>query len=308
MRWTFALPALLLAAGAAVAQTPATRPVVMPGAEEFDLTSATGKPYRITIATPREPAPAAGYAVLYVLDANAFYATAVEAVRFQQKNVPCVVVGVNYPSERLDMARRYWDFTPPTSAEHIAIRKLNRGTEGFVEPSGTGGQGEFFAFLQDTLRPAVNAKFKTDPARQCLFGHSLSARFTLHVLATRPDAFSYYLAASPSVWWDAESLKPEIADYLKRPDAPKPAGVMITVGEYEQAVPPGTPPDRVAFLNAAKMVDNARQTADTLKAAGIDTVFVEWPGENHGSGLPMAISRGVRFALRTIPPTTAPAR
>lgn len=283
----------------ACAQT--TRPVEVPRAEQFDLTNAAGKPYRISIAMPAGKPPENGFGVLYVLDANGFYATAVEATRFQQGNLPCVVVGVGYPQEKLDMARRYWDFTPWTSAEHIAIRKLNRGTEGFVEPEGTGGEEEFFAFLDQTLRPMVESRFKIDPTRRALLGHSLSARFVLHTLAKHPTAFDYYLAASPSVWWDGESVRKELADYLADTSAKRPGGVMITVGEYEQKPSASASPDRAAFFAKAKMVDNARSVAEQLKAAGLNVDFNEYAGENHGSVVPMAIARGVRFAF------TAPA-
>ena len=300
------IPYLLLSlAGAAVAQT--TQPVAIPRTEQFDVLGPGGKTYRITIATPRERQPDAGYAVFYQLDANAGFATAVEAVRFQQNNVPALVVGIHHPQEKLDQARRYKDYTPHTSQENLAIRRLTPGSEGYVEPGGTGGQDEFLAFLETTVKPAIAARYKTDPTREAIFGHSLSARFVLHVLATRPEAFDYYLAASPSVWWDKGSVIGEIERFVQTPDAKKPAGVMITVGEYEQKPSPGTPPDRAAFFAAAKMVDNAKLVADKLKAAGVRTMFVEYPDENHGTVLPAAISRGVRFAFGP-GPATQPSR
>ncbi|MGC4030653.1 MAG: alpha/beta hydrolase-fold protein [Tepidisphaeraceae bacterium] len=286
----------------AVAGAQTTRPVEVPRAEQFDLNNAAGKPYRISIATPAGKPPEGGFGVIYVLDANGFYATAVEATRFQQGVVPCVVVGVGYPQEKLDMARRYWDFTPWTSAEHIAIRKLNRGSEGWVEPDGTGGEEEFFAFLDQTLRPIVEGRFKIDPTRRAIFGHSLSARFVLHTLAKHPTAFDYYLAASPSIWWDGESVRTELTNYLADASAKRPGGVMITCGEYEQKPSATATPDRAAFFAKAKMVDNARDVAAQLKAAGLNVDFNEYAGENHGSVVPMAIARGVRFAFTTSAP------
>lgn len=293
-----------LFAGGAFGQT--TQPVTVPRSEQFEITNAAGKPYRISIAQPTGKQPDAGFAVLYVLDANGFYATAVEATRFQQGNVPCVVVGIGYPQEKLDMARRYWDFTPWTSQEHIAIRKLNRGTEGFVEPSGTGGEEEFFQFLQTVVKPQVENRFKIDPAKQVLFGHSLSARFVLHTLAKHPTAFSFYCAASPSIWWDGSSVVGEIESYLKS-NEPKPAGVLITVGEYEQKPSPGTSPDRAAFFAAAKMVDNARAMGERLTAGGVNATFIEYSDENHGTVVPLALSRAIYLALKP-PNSSSPGR
>lgn len=46
------------------------------------------------------------------------------------------------------------------------------------------------------------------------------------------------------------------------------------------------------------MVDNARDLAARLAGVGPEVAFLELACENHGSVLPPAISRGLRFALR----------
>ncbi len=116
-----AIAVLLLAGGArhVVAATPvavAAEPFVLPASEQWDMqASGSGRPYRIFVAWPDQPPPASGYRVLYVLDGNAMFLTAVEAVRAKSgdrprgdqataqevareiENALTVVVGIGYP-------------------------------------------------------------------------------------------------------------------------------------------------------------------------------------------------------------------
>ncbi len=81
-------------------------PVVMPSAERH-LLIADGGPYSIFIAWPEQPPPPEGYATIYLLDANATFATMVDAMRLQSRRPratgvsPSVIVGIGYPIENL---------------------------------------------------------------------------------------------------------------------------------------------------------------------------------------------------------------
>lgn len=272
--------------------------VTIPRSQQFDLQSADGRPYRIFLAEPKSPPPVSGYAVFYVLDANAMFMTAVDAVRFQHGLIPAIVVGIGYPTdETIDQDRRYYDFTPLTPPERI----LHSATEPPVKEGGTGGEEKFFRFIQETVKPEIARHFKVDEKRQVIFGHSLAGRFVLHVLFTHPDSFANYIAASPSIWWDNRSIFDEAKLFAsERNGKIEPLGLLITVGEMEQKATPGTPQARADFLTQAKMVDNARELSDQLrplKDNGLRDIFVDYPEENHGSVVPFAISRGVRMAL-----------
>ena len=83
---------------------------------------------------------------------------------------------------------------------------------------------------------------------------------------------------------------------LKPPAEAK--NVYIAIGEYEQKPAPGTPPARAEFFAKAKMVDNAREIARQLgEIDNVSVRFDELAGENHGSILPIAVSRAVRVGL-----------
>ena len=292
-----ALTILALTSSTALAQS-TTQPagVMLSKTTQFDLPAADGYVYKITVAEPKGDAPANGFGVLFVLDANASFFTIAEATRFQKGLHPTIVVGINAPGDALDYPRRYKDLTPYTKLENLTRRSSS--SEGNVSPEGTGGQDQFLAWLENTLKPEIARRYKVDATKHSLFGHSLSARFVLHVLATRPDAFNAYIACSPSVWWDRESLLPELEALAARGQLDSPKTAVIYVGEYEQKPSPGTSPDRAAFFAHAKMVDNAKSAADILrKVENLRVDYAMFEGENHGSILPMAVGRGLRVAL-----------
>lgn len=276
--------------------------LVVPDAQQFDLTSSAGKrTYRIFVGIPAKPAPAGGYRVLYVMDGNAMFLTALESVRALErrpdvpKDLATVVVGIGYPAGVDIGVERTFDLTPPGS-RHPRVQA----------PSG--GADAFLAFIENDLKPKIASLAKTDPARQGIFGHSFGGLFVLHALATKPSAFQSYMAASPSVWFD-----PSIRDRLGaiRPSADALPRLLVTAGEYEQAPSPSmrVQPDAesmMAALRERRQVDNARSIAEQVgKAHGMETRFMEIAGEDHGSVVPSAIGRAVHFMLA--PPLPVPA-
>lgn len=270
-------------------------PVSLPRSEVRDLVSRSGREYRVFVARPAGPPPPGGFPVLYLLDANATFATVVEAIRLRAPRpevtgvVPTVVVGIGYPVEGpYDRVRRTLDFTPPGSAE-----------------PGTGGADDFLAFLTRELAPEVERSTGADPARRILFGHSLGGFFVLRTLFTAPGAFRGYVAASPSTWWDARALEDagRIRDRLAR--SPDELRVMIGVGEYEQSLAPwevGVPGSErtEARRRTRAMVDGARAVAQRLSALDHPRLRVHFecfPGEEHASAVLRTIGRSLRFVL-----------
>jgi predicted alpha/beta superfamily hydrolase len=291
------------ATSAITAPAPTTSPsaseprVTIPRTRQFDLRSRAGRVYRIMIAEPIRPVPATGAPVVYVLDANAFFASVMEASRFQKNLTPAVIVGIGYPTDAmLDPDRRYYDYTPLTPPE-----KLHQSpNEPQVKPGGTGGQDEFLSFIEDELKPEVRRRLEgavtLDLSRQALLGHSLAGRFVLHALFKR-STFQTYVALSPSIWWGENSVLEGEPDFRHVPLV-QPTTLIISVGDLEQRVPPGTPPERAAFLGRARMVDNASELASRLKGIPfLDVRFTVYTDENHGSVVPTAVSRGLRAAL-----------
>ncbi|MFC4600893.1 alpha/beta hydrolase [Cohnella hongkongensis] len=242
--------------------------------------------YRIRIARPAQPPPPSGYPVLYVLDANAVFGTAAEAVNVQGRRsdktgvAPSLVVGIGYPSEEPFPPDRHYDFT--LESDPSALPSHPRGAQWPPQ----GGARQFLAFLEHSLKPAIAQDFSVDARKQTLFGHSLGGLFTLYALFAAPGTFRTYIAGSPSVHWNKDSIRAEEAAFAARGDAEDELRLLIAVGSLEEN-------------HKSRMVDHARELSERLAALGRPDLHVEFRSfedDNHVSLLPGLISRAIRFA------------
>jgi predicted alpha/beta superfamily hydrolase len=272
-----------------VATTPTEcpAPVQLPGAYQFDTVSRRGKTYRIFVYVPPAAPPEAGFPVLYLLDGNATFATAVDTLTMQMRRPevtgvpPSVIVGIGYPIDaNLDIERRRVDYTPHTDAA--------------AEPVG-GGARDFSDFIENNLKPIVEASAPIDKRRQALFGHSLGGLFVLWSLFGRSGTFQSYMAASPSIWWEDRHILTYEAAFIERvrtnADNPR---LLVTVGGLEQL-----PAKAISAGRQSSMVEDASALVARLRVqAGkyLHLSFVEFPDETHVSVIPAALSRSIRFA------------
>ena len=135
--------------------------IVIEGSCWFDLAPrGGGAPYRIFLALPKGPAPPAGFPVLYLLDANASFATLVEAQRRGGERPagtgigPTVLVGIGHAADGLyDRTRRTFDYTAGPSGETPAA-----GDGRAPDTRATGGGDGFLAFLRGEVKTAVGAR------------------------------------------------------------------------------------------------------------------------------------------------------
>lgn len=309
-----AVASLLAASDAASQAAPAVSPtqqVDVLYAVQWDMASTRTKGmYRIFASEPVGPPPATGYPVVYVLDANGYFATAVESARILElagEIEPALIVGVGYPFRIEDpqgsmveiSTRRVLDFTPRPPKGEV------------VEEMGglpVGGAEDFYAFLKNDLSPRLARSYKVDASRQVLFGHSLGGLFALDMALRHPEAFESVISASPSIWWGKSVVlegEPAFKAALAAPgQAPN---LLLTVGALEASstatpVPPNmTSAQFGAYIAKIRTVENARELAGRLapaaKAGGGRVEFVAFEDETHVSVAPAAISRALRFAL-----------
>lgn len=223
-----------LAADATAAPDPVPAPrYAMPETEEWDLATEDGsRSYRILVHRPQGAAPPGGFSVLTVLDGNALFAGLVDAARATRHETAgargLMVVAVGYPGDATyDMQRRTFDLTPAPSP---AVR-------GQGQAFAQGGQKAFLDFLVNRLRPELARRHAVDPSRHSLYGHSFGGAFALYALYSRPDVFHAIVAASPSVWWNAQSVLEDEAAFMGRmsgtPGVPLQLSLRILVGGRE---------------------------------------------------------------------------
>jgi uncharacterized protein len=296
------------AAPPAPADARAQAPVPLFGASQFDLASKiSGRTYRIFVYKPLLPPPPSGYPVIFVTDGNGMFPLAAAQMALMGlAGKAAMVVGIGYPTDDFmkPMMLRYRDLTPVTEDKTLFPTQPP-----LAEADQGGGSELFYRFITEELRPAVSASYPVNAQDQSLYGHSLGGLFVLGVLFKHPESFQNYVASSPSIWWDNQSvLKDEGGFLAKAKSAKHPIRVLICVGAKEQDpysyVPPGTNltlSEVNKKIAEARMVDNARRLAQRLKQAGPKSGFVvrfqDFSAEDHLSVVPASISRALGFAL-----------
>lgn len=270
-------------------------PVTVPGALQFDFTSAiNGETYRLMIATPFEYDEKRIYPVLYLLDGNMYFNTAVDTLTRQSLRVtapvasPAVIVGIGYPTEKPDevIARRVLDLTTATTQ-----REIDAGRR-------AGGGAAFLRVLEEEIKPFVSAKYRVDRAQQILFAHSIAGNLALRVLFKSPTSFSTYVLSSPSIFFDNRKVLEDEAAFVTQAAAGRiRVRVLITSAADEQYR--GPDPKLRAAADENRLVDNASELADRLSRlrSQIEVVRTIFPGEVHVTVSQAALSRAMRFAL-----------
>jgi predicted alpha/beta superfamily hydrolase len=240
--------------------------------------------HRIYLAWPEEPPPPEGYPVLMILDANAGFATAVDAYRALRwrttsaRPLPALILGLGHPGDAAyDPPARMRDYAPPSGI-----------------PGDHPGGGAFLRFIEKALLPELARRYPVDPGRLALFGHSLGGLFALHALFSRPGLFHRLVAASPSLWWGEGRMIEAARHFTANPPAAAiDTRLLVTVGGLEEC---GDGP-RGALRAGRRMISNARALAASLRDAGLASEFVEFPNEDHGSVRLHALIRSLSFTL-----------
>ncbi|WP_041802042.1 alpha/beta hydrolase [Rhodopseudomonas palustris] len=274
---------------------------VIPGASVRDIRSRAGREYRIFVWQPEHGSAAGPLPVLYLLDGNGSFPIAAAAAALQSRRPertgvhPATVVGIGYPTASwLDAERRTFDYTPSLPPREMPPRPNEQSWPA------TGGAEDFLDFVEHELCPQIEHEFSIDRARSALFGHSFGGLLVLHALFSRPALFRSSIAASPSIWFARERLIAQRDALLASAPLPLPRRLLLTVGSLEQmgTGQGGEPHD--AWVRRNRMVENAAELARALGAADpalLAVSFTEFADEDHGSVLPAAISRALRFAL-----------
>lgn len=261
--------------------------VMLQDTEQFCLiaTNRDQQTYQISVYVPKQIAPDEGFPVLYLLDGNAVFGTAVEAVRIQSQRTektnvqPAIVVGIGYEIADAFSSRRFYDYTMDPPEIDISSRWKKH------PPPQHGGADHFLAFIEEDLKPFLFRRYNINQQRQTIFGHSLGGLFVLHTLFTKNHAFQNYIAGSPSIHWNKTRLSKEKKAFLKN-DQQRSLSLLIAVGELEAN-------------HSTNMSENARQLAEELsKVPLLEVQFEELEEENHISVLPVLLNKAIKLGLK----------
>lgn len=157
----------------------------------------------------------------------------------------------------------------------------------FVDAKLGGGDGDaYLAYMERTVKPLVDRRFRTRPEREAtgVFGSSLGGLISLYAFFRAPETFGFVGAMSPSVWFANRA----VLNYIERDGAP-PGHLYVDTGTDE-----GT-----------NTLRDARQLANLLtrKGYGSDRFrFVEEPGGRHSEAdWARRLVPALEFLLRPIP-------
>ncbi|SDE67225.1 hypothetical protein SAMN04488542_101339 [Fontibacillus panacisegetis] len=240
--------------------------------------------YDVKVHVPQEAPPEGGFPIYYVLDGNSYFHFARDVIKLQSRNAPktlispAIVVGIGHHGEYEERSkRRFYDFTPAAD-QYVYPERLKGADIGFH-----GGAEKFLAFLEQELMPVVHDKYSVDQTKQALFGHSLSGLFVLIALFARSELFQYYLATSPSIWWNDHEIVGTAERFFRDGELEKledKKKLLITVGSKETF-----------------MVDDARELYSLInkhRHLNLTTDLYVAEDENHASIVPTIMSRAFR--------------
>lgn len=244
----------------------------------------TGHDYLIQIYKPPVAPPQHGYPVLYILDGNATFPSAVNIAQSIGAGSaklgldPLMIVAVGYPQQKtFDVQKRAYDYTPKPSAEFQAQGKYKYG-----------GADKFINFLNDELKPEIAKQFPVNSQQQSLYGHSFGGLLVLYHFFQKPDAFQRYFAASPSLWFDQSMLFQKLNHWQSQKQSNSPM-LLTTVGTHEQGGPRTQLNNKFNETDFFKALENKRSDQ-----------FTYWhfynPAEQHITNLYASLPKALMFA------------
>lgn len=230
--------------------------------------------YRVDLAVPQGEPPKHGWPSLYFLDGNAAFTILTSEDLANSPGLALAAVGYD-TDQRFDNLARTFDYTPAVAGQ----------PENPERPEG--GSAAFRHLLLQTIRPRIERLGKLDPRKAALWGHSYGALFVLDTLRRNPDAFSFYLAISPSLWWQGGTITA-----LPFASPHQPVRLALMVGDREARQTAAGPPTADDF---AASVARVRALNDQIGAtSNIATTLTVLSGQSHGgaltTSLPLALS------------------
>ncbi len=144
---------------------------------------------------------------------------------------------------------------------------------------GPGRGGDYVSHLAETIKPLVDARFRTLPRRETtgVAGSSMGGLISLFACFARPDVFGIMGALSPSLWY-AERAIFGLLDAASF----QPGRLYLDVGRRE----------------GAETLENARRLRDLLLAKGyVQGVHLRYVEDRAGKHEEAAWSRRFRAAL-----------
>lgn len=213
---------LVIAPASALAQTvePATPSPAPTSAVTINITLASDvmdKVREVNVLLPRGyETGSQRYPVIYLLDGGVSqdwpnYSARIREAMDSGTVRPAILVGIATEDRQNELTAR--------STDRRIIRQWPNH-----------GQSERFRrYIEAEVKPAIESRYRTN-GDDAVIGESAAALFIVEAFLRQPTLFDRYLAVSPSLWWDRESLSKNAAALL----AAHPEGdrqLLLTIGD-----------------------------------------------------------------------------
>jgi predicted alpha/beta superfamily hydrolase len=263
-------------------------PYVLKGTQVWTVPDpVSGRDYEVFVSLPAsyETSPDRRYPVVYVTDADYAFPIIRQIARRVNLDGPVIeefiLVGLSYARGDNPTASRNRDYTPTPNGPRRASSIVH------------GGGPAYRTYLKTQALPFIENRFRADPARRVLLGHSYGGLLGAQVLFTEPELFSGYVLGSPSFWFDQGHIGRMEAAYARDHRDLK-ADVFMYIGGWEV---PG--PDRRNTTDT-DMVGDVRRMEATLKGRnypGLTVQSVVLTDEDHLTVAPVGFTRALMAAL-----------
>lgn len=221
------------------------------------------------------------YPVLYVLNSrpNAVMAAMLRHVSEMSREI---IIGIDFADKDghpMDSFAAYTRDLTPTTDENWAQ----------AATVGSGGHAEdFLYFINNEVKPFINATYNVNKYNQTLVGHSFGGLFGMYVLFNHSDSFNRYVIASPSLWWD-EGVAFEFEEDYTSTHTNLAKKVFISVGSKE-------------FVDGPQgMIDNTHKMVESLKSRNypdLELRFKIFDDETHESVVGISIQKGIEAVFQ----------
>jgi len=270
--------------------------VTLEDTEQFTLAAQDiDQVFRIDVALPASYGQTdQHYPVVYMMDSNLLFPGVVNGASGLQlgREVPeIIIIGIGYDVEILleTLGLRNRDLVPTNDPAWDAEARQAPAPLGMPDHLSTGGAEAFLTFINEEVKPAMNARYRIDTDSQSLLGYSFGGLFSLYTLFNHPDSFDNYVIGSPSIWWnDTVTFDYEARYADTHDDLPK--RVFISSGALEEA----------AGGDDFMMVSNAKKMEELLQSRNYPNLTLSYKNfadETHMSGTLPASTQGLRFVL-----------
>jgi predicted alpha/beta superfamily hydrolase len=230
------------------------------------------KIYIYTPANHSEPLP-----IIYLMDGEmiSLVAGIVDFLYQVNQLPPMIVVGIgNYEYNRNR------DLSPTHSLLNMD------GTTDNPDFKSSGGGENFLKFIKDELMPFVEKNYNPSP-NKIFFGHSFGGLMSAYCLVNHPEMFNSYIAVSPALWWDKESIFTN-SDLLLQNNALKNKALFFSDGN-----------EGAEFH---KSVIKLQSLLQQKKITGLRYKYIPYPEETHNSELVKATQDGLNFVFENWKP------